>query len=150
CRRLRPASDWVAMPDQASAPASRLHQVPTRPGHLRGREKELDQLDAHLLADRATAAITPALSGQGGVGKTQLAALYAHDRGGRFGGGIFWLTLAVPTRDAIIRQLVTFARACGLKPEETGSDERQDEAMAERWLATHGSRPDVLLILDNL
>jgi hypothetical protein len=123
-----------AMPEQTNASESRLHLVPTRPGHLRGREMELDRLDALLAGSRATAAITPALTGQGGIGKTQLAALYAHDRGvRRFEGGIFWLTLASPSREAIIRQLVTFARSCGIKPEETGDNERQDEAMAERW-----------------
>ena len=137
------------MPQKTSAPGGRLHQVPTRPGHLRGRERELDQLDALLATNQATA-ITPALTGQGGIGKTQFAALYAHDRGRRFEGGIFWLTLAVPSREAIIGQLVTFARACGITPGETGSEERQDRALAERWLGSYGNQSDVLLILDNL
>src|SRR5882724_2636973 len=132
------------MPQKTSAPGGRLHQVPTRPGHLRGRERELDQLDALLTANQATA-ITPALTGQGGIGKTQFAALYAHDRGRRFEGGIFWLTLAVPSREAIIGQLVTFARACGITPGETGSEERQDRALAERWLGSYGNQSDVLL-----
>jgi WD40 repeat protein len=135
---------------QTNPPRSRLHQVPARPSHLRGRDPELDQLDKLLAANMTAVAITPALTGQGGIGKTQLAALYAHDRGSRFEGGVFWLMLAVPNRDAIIDQLVTFARACGIVPGETGSEEQQERALVERWLGDYGNRLDVLLVLDNL
>jgi hypothetical protein len=61
------------MRDWTTTPGSRLYQVPARPDHLRGREKELDKLDELLAPDRATAAITPAVTGQGGIGKTQPA-----------------------------------------------------------------------------
>jgi WD40 repeat protein len=138
------------MPDQANIPVSQLYLVPRRPGHLRGRDEDLQRIDRLLTADGAMAAITPALTGQGGIGKTQLAALYAHERGGQFVGGTFWMTLAVPNREAIIGQFVSFARGCGIKPEESGSEEQQNRAMAERWLGKYGSRSDVLLILDNI
>ena len=83
----------------------RMVGVPHRPDHLRGREAELARLD-ELLDGNEAAAITPALVGQGGVGKTQLAALYANDRAGRYPGGVFWLTMADPSASNVLGQLV--------------------------------------------
>src|SRR4051812_47304687 len=63
-----------------------------RPGHLRGRDTELAAI-ARLL-DGSDTAIAPAWSGQGGIGKTQLAMLYAHQYADCHPKGVFWLSLA--------------------------------------------------------
>ena len=66
--------------------------------HFVGREAELQQL-ARIMAERATAAITPtaATTGLGGVGKTSLATEFVHRYGQFFAGGVFWLSCADPT-----------------------------------------------------
>jgi len=55
-------------------------EIPFRNPHFIGREKELADLRAHLLADSTALIGQPvqAVYGLGGVGKTELAAEYAH------------------------------------------------------------------------
>jgi len=74
-------------------PGSRLPYPPNP--HFVGREPELMEL-ARLLKDGQTAAIgqVAAATGLGGIGKSQLAAEFAHRYGHYFAGGVFWLSLA--------------------------------------------------------
>jgi len=58
-----------------------------------GREDDLKALAAALKPRTGAAAIT---TGIGGVGKTQLAAEFAHRYGQFFAGGVFWLSFADP------------------------------------------------------
>jgi hypothetical protein len=125
-----------------------LHFVLARPGHLRGRDGLVAELDV-LLADGA-AAITPSLTGQGGIGKTQLAALYAHERGGRYAKGVFWVTLADAGAASMVSRFAECGRAVDLDPKEEGPPDRVDRALAAKWLAQYGGNPETLLVVDNL
>jgi len=60
--------------------------------HFVGREDELHTL-AKLLKAGQNAVIVPAVvSGAGGIGKTQLAAEFAHRYGTYFAGGVYWVS----------------------------------------------------------
>lgn len=64
-----------------------------------GREEELKDLAAKLkAAGRGVkdAVSTAAVTGLGGVGKTQIAGEFAHRYGRYFKGGVYWLNLADP------------------------------------------------------
>jgi tetratricopeptide (TPR) repeat protein len=93
------------VPDPAGLP------TPSRPPFHRnrlfvGREAEFRKL-ARALRDGGAAAVgqSPALSGWGGVGKTQLASEFAWRYGQYFQGGVFWLNFAeaegIPTEIAV-------------------------------------------------
>ena len=125
-----------------------LHFVPARPDHLRWRDGLLAELDG-LLADGA-AAITPSLTGQGGIGKTQFAALYAHERGARYAKGVFWVTLADAGAASVVSRFAECGRAVDLDPKEEGSPDRVDCALAAKWLAQYGGNAETLLVVDNL
>lgn len=70
-----------------------------------GRESDLRAI-AHQLKGRATVVIgqAAAVTGMGGVGKTQLAAEFVHRYGQYFTGGVFWINFddstAIPTEIA--------------------------------------------------
>jgi predicted ATP-dependent serine protease len=54
-------------------------RLPLAAAHFTGRDRELDALDEALgVADRAV--VTQAITGLGGVGKSQLAVRYVHQR----------------------------------------------------------------------
>jgi tetratricopeptide (TPR) repeat protein/transcriptional regulator with XRE-family HTH domain len=59
--------------------------------HFEGRDKAL-----RLLAEQFAVPSTVAITGMGGIGKTQLAVEFAHRFGARFPGGVFWLSFANP------------------------------------------------------
>jgi hypothetical protein len=94
----------------------------------------------HLLAPLhekvrdGTAALSPALTGQGGIGKTQLAALYVHTYRSAYPGGIFWLNLADARPAQILRQIVgSFAPALGLTS-TLHDPEMRDRDLVERGI----------------
>lgn len=59
-----------------------------------GREKELRKLARNLRPSAETlVGVQAAVTGMGGVGKTQLAIEYAHRYGHRYPGGVFWLNM---------------------------------------------------------
>ncbi len=80
-----------------------------------GREAELAQIHQQLqqrvrpAAKRTTVAIS-ALSGMGGIGKTELALQYArqHCREGDYPGGLCW----VRAREDVGTQIISFVRSC--------------------------------------
>ncbi|MCI0395180.1 MAG: hypothetical protein L0322_09615, partial [Chloroflexi bacterium] len=81
--------------------------------HFAGRADALQQL-ARRLKRGQTAAIgqVAAVSGLGGVGKTQLAAEFVHRYGRYFAGGVFWLSFASP--ETIPTEVAGCGRAMGL------------------------------------
>ncbi|MFV9505957.1 MAG: hypothetical protein AB4911_15505 [Oscillochloridaceae bacterium umkhey_bin13] len=98
---------WMAVRDGAlwrlpEVPAVRgagVFQVPypINP-HFRGRDAELATLAEALLGETSgTVAVLPAVSGTGGIGKTQLASEFAHVYADQFPGGVFWLNMAEAT-----------------------------------------------------
>jgi tRNA A-37 threonylcarbamoyl transferase component Bud32/tetratricopeptide (TPR) repeat protein len=61
-----------------------------------GREAELRQLAAMLYATSATQGGAVAITGMGGLGKTDLANEFTHRYGRFFAGGVFWLNCSEP------------------------------------------------------
>ena len=56
-----------------------------------GREKDLEELH-QIMVERKVAAITGAI-GTGGIGKTELARMYAKRYRDKYPAGVFWATL---------------------------------------------------------
>ena len=106
-----------------------------------GREDLLTTI-ANALQTSKGAAPPQALSGLGGIGKTQIALEYAY----RFVANyqfVFWARAA--TRDTLIADYVTFATLLSL-PEKDEQDQLKIVAVIKLWLTTHDKW---LLILDN-
>ncbi|MEZ4730194.1 MAG: ATP-binding protein [Caldilineaceae bacterium] len=86
------------MPPVAALPAGSWLPWPVNP-YFVGRHPELLAL-ARALKGGHTAGIVPghtvAATGLGGIGKTQLAAAFAHHYGPYFLGGVYWLSFADP------------------------------------------------------
>jgi hypothetical protein len=130
-------------PAPAPVPA---FQVPYPPSTLFvGREQELERLAA-LLDKKDTIAVVPAIAGTGGIGKTMLAAEFAHRYRERFPGGLFWLNMENPA--GVATQVAAFAGPGGLNLHgyAAWSVEQQIAAVKHAW-----KQPDRrLLILDSL
>ncbi len=108
--------------------------------HFTGRSAELDVLSRRLdAADRAV--ITQAITGLGGVGKTQLAARYVQCYGDRY-DIVAW----VHAEDGAVRDLGALATTLGLAVDDLAPDKRA--ARAVQWLER--CRERWLLVLDNL
>jgi len=112
-----------------------------------GREVEFRQL-AHTLKAGGTAAIGPiaAATGAGGIGKTQLAAEFAHRYGRFFLGGVFWLNCA----DAadVLSQVARCGGAAGLQLRPDFDNLKLDQ-QAGLVLAEWQNGLPRLLIFDN-
>jgi tetratricopeptide (TPR) repeat protein len=100
--QLSPAERLAQMPldhvppvSPTLPPGSRLPLLPNP--HFTGREEELKEL-ARLLRGGETVAIgqSTAVTGTGGIGKSQLAVEFAHRYGPYFAGGVFWLNMSEP------------------------------------------------------
>lgn len=113
---------------------------------LVGREDDLQRLHEALLA--GTAAITAALKGQGGIGKTQLAVLYGHEYAEQwYPGGVYWVSAFDPR--TIADQLSGYAAELGL--EVSGGPAEDFTALrARRFVGWLEGRADALLILDDI
>jgi hypothetical protein len=108
--------------------------------HFVGRDQLLDQIHETLSAGRA-AALT-AIHGLGGVGKTQLAAHYAHRRKGDY-QIVWWIKAEEPA--TLAGDYAALATALDL-PEKDAREQPMIVAAVRRWLEQH---PGWLLIFDN-
>ena len=108
-----------------------------------GREDLLEQLHEKLTATKAAALTQPqAISGLGGVGKTQIAVEYAYRYRDDY-RYILWVRAA--TRDILTSDFVALADMLRL-PEKDEQDQNQVVMAVRRWLAIHDRW---LLIFDN-
>ena len=130
------------------APAQPAFQVPYPPNPLfRGRDAELAELMRVLLGDNAgTAAVLPAISGTGGIGKTQMASEFAHAHRDAFPGGVFWIGMEQP--EQVAGQVAACAGPGGLELQgwaEMGQADRV-AAVKAAWRAPVRR----LIVFDNL
>lgn len=138
----------VVVRSQNEVAGAGVFQVPYPPNpHFRGRDAELTRLAELLLGTASeTAAVLPAVSGLGGIGKTQLASEFAHRHRDNFPGGIFWLNMAQP--ETIASQVAAASGPGGLDlPGWSGFDIDAKIAAARRAWNEPIRR---LLVFDNL
>lgn len=117
--------------------------LPARTQFFTGREEVLTQLHEALQASGATAlAQRQAISGLGGIGKTQTALEYAHRHRDEY-KSLLW-TVA-ESRESLISDFVKLAEVLDL-PEKNVPDQTITVRAVKRWLETNANW---LLILDN-
>jgi len=109
-----------------------------------GREDILKNLHNTLITGK-TAALTQsqAISGLGGIGKTQTAVEYAYRYGSKY-QAVLWAK--ADTREVLISEFVSIADLLDL-PEKNEQDQNHVVSAVKRWLLNH---PGWLLILDNV
>jgi tetratricopeptide (TPR) repeat protein len=108
-----------------------------------GREKDLADLRAALIANKSAAVAGRALHGLGGIGKTRLAIEYAWRHAQDYSALLFARADDAATLDA---SLAALAGLLDL-PEKDAREDPAKIAAVERWLEAH---PTWLLILDNV
>ena len=86
-----------------AAVTNSLDGIPERPGRFVEPTEELAALMDQLAARSTTAVI--GLQGEGGTGKSVLAAEVAHRTGGMFPDGVHWLTVGEPATSEDVRRL---------------------------------------------
>jgi tetratricopeptide (TPR) repeat protein/DNA-binding XRE family transcriptional regulator len=121
-----------------------LHNLPEHNPYFTGREEILSHLHAHLISGKQVALVqTQAISGLGGIGKTQVAIEYAY-RFREHYHDILWVV--ADSREALVTSYLVLARL--LRPHEREEREQQKVVEAvKRWLREHKGW---LLILDNI
>ena len=124
-------------------PSETIRNVPPRNPFFTGREQLLEDLHHHL-GQATTTALTqpPAITGLGGIGKTQVAIEYAHRYHDEY-RYVLWVNAA--SLETLIEGFVSIARLVGL-PGKDEPDQRIIVEATKHWLATHERW---LLILDN-
>jgi Effector-associated domain 1/NB-ARC domain len=110
-----------------------------------GREDDLARLHALLQKGAAVGVRPAALTGMGGIGKTQLAVEYAYRYAEAYPGGVYWVNAAQPLQAEFARLAV----ASGLTAGET-SDAERTMRLALAFAKHLGERPDALAIFDNV
>ena len=108
-----------------------------------GRDDELAQVHRHLQGSHATTLSQPqAISGLGGIGKTQIAVEFAYRHRHEY-QRIFWVR--ADTRESLVSSYISIAGLLNL-PEKDAEAQQMVIRAVQNWLQTHGSW---LLILDN-
>ena len=108
-----------------------------------GREEVLRRLHSALEEEKVAAvAQTQAISGLGGIGKTQTAVEYAYRHQARY-QAVFWAK--ADSRELLTADYMNLATLLNL-PEKDEQDQNRVVAGVKRWLKDH---VDWLLILDN-
>src|SRR5579884_1471535 len=143
-----PSSEPTMVPDKTSTvgePSAPLWNVPYgRNIFFTGREEILDRLHTALSAQAQPIAISQpqAISGLGGIGKTQLAVEYAYRYRDDY-QAVLWAR--AESADLLISDYLTIAALLEL-PERNEQEQRKIVNAVLRWFDTHKGW---LLILDN-
>ncbi len=110
-----------------------------------GREEVLKNLYDALRVGKTVAVVQPrALTGLGGIGKTQTAVEYVYRYYSDYPEAILWAR--ADSREGLVADFVAMAHALNL-PEEVAQDQNLVIDAVNRWLKEHASW---LLILDNV
>src|SRR5712692_1193736 len=138
-----PHASSIPAQQETSLPASAWNVPYVRNPYFTGREELLKQLHENLAQNKA-AALTQAqaISGLGGIGKTQTAVEYAYRYREEY-RYVLWVNAA--TRDELITSFVELAAILNL-PERQEKDQLKIVAAVKQWLTTHDKW---LLIFDN-
>src|SRR5260370_13210622 len=129
---------------QRPSTPERIWNIPYHLNHyFTGREAILEQLHDHF-SRAATAALTqpPAITGLGGIGKTQIAIEYVYRHSEEY-QYVLWVNATEPV--TLTEGFVQIARVLQLPIKEEQDQNLVVEAV-KQWLANHGGW---LLILDN-
>jgi len=138
--RARRGSRYSSVPPAALLPP--IWNVPHRRNpDFTGRDELLADIEASLASD-GHAALTQAIVGLGGIGKTQLALEYAYRHAGDY-QAVWWVRSEEPAQ--LAADYAALATPLEL-PERTASDQGAIVAAARRWLERNTGW---LLILDN-
>jgi tetratricopeptide (TPR) repeat protein len=125
-----------------SKPSPKIFTIPfARNPYFTGREDILNQLH-NALNNNKTAALTQAIAGLGGIGKTQTAVEYAYRYQDDY-QHIFWVR--AEKSEELNSDLAALAHSLNL-PEKDEQDQPRVIAAVQKWLATHTGW---LLVLDN-
>ena len=150
CRNKRPHLAWpnandVAIPASfdPDGPQFPLIHIPPANPTFTGRTDLLDAIQAEFQNQQSAIAITQAIAGLGGVGKTQLALAYAHSHRDSY-DLIWWLN--AENEPALAEALVALGRALALPVDP------MDRPSALRAVLTWISSTDKrwLLVYDNV
>jgi tetratricopeptide (TPR) repeat protein len=143
-----PAGAPHSLPEQPRFPGAFPHvwTVPyQRNPFFTGREEVLKNLYDALRVGKAVAVVQPrALTGLGGIGKTQTAVEYAYRYYSDYPEAIFWAR--ADSREGLVTDFGAMAQALHL-PEEVEQDQNLVIDAVKRWLKEHANW---LLILDNV
>ncbi|HLX58577.1 MAG TPA: tetratricopeptide repeat protein [Ktedonobacteraceae bacterium] len=108
-----------------------------------GREDLLKKLHDHFTQAKTTALTQPpAITGLGGIGKTQTAIEYAYRHKDEY-KYVLWVNAAA--RETLIHDFIEIARLLGL-PEKDEQDQNKAVAAVKQWFTGHNRW---LLIMDN-
>lgn len=143
--RLEAIAERLEQPSQAAAMASGARRqvrfnLPLGVAEFTGRRRELACLD-NAFRDTRLVVVAQAITGPGGVGKTELAARYVHEHVDAY-DIVAWIT----AEDSAVADLSAFALE--LKIDVTGLSPADCAAGALRWLEVCDER--WLLVLDNV
>ncbi len=124
-----------------SAPVvkGRLVNVPARNDFFTGREEILSKLH-EALRDGERAAVKQAISGLGGIGKTQIAIEYAHRYADAY-SHVFWVS--AESESALTSGFASLAQELGLPVKQ---EQSETVAAVKRWMTENSGW---LMIFDN-
>ncbi len=127
-----------------------------RKASFQARPDEFETLERLLLPPTTNSTSSPHVAlvgvlGMGGIGKTQLAAEFAHRYKDRFVAGVFWMPAIGTTITDWQRQFADLAEKTDYLRADDDITNPENEAKRARHICRYlAQHPDALLILDNV